>query len=241
MNISDNIRKKIAKLENSYVFTYKDFISEVNLQETIIKCLNRMVISGEIIKLSKGKYYKQQETRFGDIVPEQYQIVKDLLEENGKLIGYTTGMGYFNVLGLTTQVSSIIQIGRNDSKASIKRGRFSISFIKQKNTITKENIPLLRILDAIRLIKKIPDTTVDLSCIRLLSILKKLNNKETERIAKLALKYPPSTQALLGALLEKENKESALEILKKSLNKISTYKYNITKKTLPTLKNWNIQ
>jgi hypothetical protein len=116
-------------------------------------------------------------------------------------------------------------------------------FIKEilENTITIENIPLLRVLDAIRLIKKIPDTTVDLSCIRLLAILKKLNNKETERIAKLALKYPPSAQALLGALLEKENKKSALEILKKSLNKISTYKYNITEKTLPTLRNWNIK
>jgi hypothetical protein len=200
-----------------------------------------MVNSGEITKLSKGKYYKKQETRFGDIMPEQYQIVKDLLEENGRIIGYISGNGYYNVLGLTTQVSSIIQIGRNDSKANIKRGRFSISFIKQKNTITKENIPLLRILDAIRLIKKIPDTTIDLSCIRLLAILKKLNNKETERIAKLSLKYPPSTQALLGALLEKDNKKSALEILRKSLNKISTYKYNITEKTLPTLRNWKIK
>ena len=50
-----------------------------------------MVAAGKINKLSKGKYYKPQESIFGALLPEQYQIVKDLLEEDDKRIGYITG------------------------------------------------------------------------------------------------------------------------------------------------------
>jgi hypothetical protein len=75
-------------------------------------------------------------------------------------------------------------------------------FIKQKNNITKDNIPLLQILDAIRNIKKIPDTTVTNSCIRFIAILRQLKEKDLLLIMRLANKYPPATRALLGAMLD---------------------------------------
>ena len=100
------------------------------------------------------------------------QVVKDLLEEDGKIIGYLTGYSIYNQLGLTTQVSNTIQIGKNEIRPGFKRERYTIAFIKQKNTLTKENIPLLQILDAIRYIKKIPDATIESSCRRLSVILK---------------------------------------------------------------------
>ena len=48
-------------------------------------------------------------TEFGELIPSSYQIVKDLLEENGKQIGYIIGYLIFNELGLTTQVSAIFR------------------------------------------------------------------------------------------------------------------------------------
>lgn len=76
-------------------------------------------------------------------------------------------------MGLTTQVSNTIQIGKNEIRPTFKRGRFTNSFIKQKNIITKENIPLLQILDTINQIKKIPDTTTMLnkSVLRIIEII----------------------------------------------------------------------
>jgi hypothetical protein len=241
LKTSEYIQFKIERLPKGYVFTYEDFLSEVNSKEAVIKSLNRMALSGKIGKLAKGKFYKPESTVFGTLLPDQSQIVKDLLEKDGKLIGYLTGYSIYNKLGLSTQISNTIQIGKNGVSSSLKRDRFKISFIKQKNNITKENIPLFQILDAIRFINKIPDATVAASCKRLLAILQKLTLKEKSTITKLALKYPPSTRALLGALWEKLGEKEQLPLLQKSLNPITAYKLEIPANVLSTSENWNIK
>ena len=106
----------------------------VESKEGLIKALNRLAASGEIAKLAKGKYYKPEQSPFGELPPNQYQVVKDLLERDGRIEGYITGLSIYNTLGLTTQVSNTIQIGKNEVRSSMKRGKYSISFVKQKNT-----------------------------------------------------------------------------------------------------------
>jgi hypothetical protein len=240
MKTSDYISFTIDRLPKGYVFTYADFTTEVNKKEAVIKALNRMVASGKIAKLSKGKYYKPETTVFGNLEPKQSQVVKDLLEENGKITGYLTGYSIYNQLGLTTQVSNTIQIGKNEIRPNFRRGRYNISFIKQKNSINKENIPLLQLLDAIRNIKKIPDANIESSCKRFLAILEKLSDKEINMIVRLGLKYPPATRALLGALMEQLQQVKAAEPLYKSLNPITKYKLSGAEKVLSTTKKWNI-
>ncbi len=132
MQISDFISFTIDRLPKGYVFTYVDFTTEVNKKEAVIKALNRMAASGKIAKLSKGKYYKPETTPFGNLQPSQGQVVKDLLEENGKITGYLTGYSIYNQLGLSTQVSNTIQIGKNQIRPNFKRERYTISFVKQK-------------------------------------------------------------------------------------------------------------
>gem|GEM_PF-5525192 len=56
MKTTDYIAFIIDRLPKGYVFTYADFTTEVNQKEAVIKSLNRMVNSGKIAKLSKGKY-----------------------------------------------------------------------------------------------------------------------------------------------------------------------------------------
>lgn len=240
MNISEYIAFTIDRLPKGYVFTYIDFTKEVNQKEAVIKALNRMVASSKIAKLSKGKYYKPENTSFGNLQPNQSQVVKDLLEENGKIIGYLTGYSIYNQLGLTTQVSNTIQIGKNQIRPNFKRERYRISFVKQKNTITKENIPLLQLLDAIRYIKKIPDASIEASCKRFLAIIKTLNEKEIKTLVRLALKYPPATRALLGALLGQLQKDTITESLFKSLNPITKYKLPGAAKAISIAEKWNI-
>ncbi|PIQ19141.1 MAG: hypothetical protein COW66_02670 [Flavobacteriaceae bacterium CG18_big_fil_WC_8_21_14_2_50_34_36] len=240
MKTTDYISNTIDRLPKGYVFTYEDFIDTVNKKEAIIKALNRMVASGKIAKLSKGKYYKPEQTVFGELQPNQYQIVKDLLENDGKPIGYLTGYSIYNQLGLTTQVSNIIQIGKNEIRPAIKRAQYKIKFVKQKNTITKDSIPLLQLLDAMRYIKNIPDASVASAAKRLLAILKNLTEKDKTTIVRLAMKYPPATRSLLGALLDELKNESLTEPLFKSLNPITTYKLWGLDKTLSTTTKWNI-
>ena len=91
MKTTDYIAITIDRFPKGYVFTYADFTTAVNKKEAVIKALNRMVVSGKIAKLAKGKYYKPESTPFGNLEPNQYQVVKDLLEDDGKTIGYLTG------------------------------------------------------------------------------------------------------------------------------------------------------
>lgn len=240
MKTTEYIALTINRLPKGYVFTYEDFITKVNKKEAIIKALNRMAALGKIAKLSKGKYYKPEKTIFRVLQPEQYQIVKDLLEQNGKIVGYLTGYSIYNQLGLTTQISGTIQIGKNEIRSSFKRGRFKISFIKQKNNITKENIPLLQILDSVRYIKKIPDSTNEFVCRRLIAILKELKEKDVKTIVRLTQKYPPSTRALLGAILEENGNGRFTSVLQKSLNPITKYKISGVDKVLSSTEKWNI-
>lgn len=46
MKATDYIAGKIDRLPKGYVFTYDDFLGEVNGKEAVIKALNRMVASG---------------------------------------------------------------------------------------------------------------------------------------------------------------------------------------------------
>lgn len=240
MKIAEYITNSIDRLPKGYVFTYEDFMGEVKKKEAVIKALNRMVASGKISKLSKGKYYKPEKTNFGELTPPQYQIVKDLLENDGKIIGYLTGFSIYNQLGLTTQVSNLIQIGRNEVRPAVKRERYTISFIRQRNTITKENIPLLQLLDAIRYIKKIPDSALSTVCNRLLILVDKLSESEEKTIVRLSQKYPPATRALLGAILDQLDRSSNLNTLQNMLNPITQYKLKGVTKVLKTAENWNI-
>lgn len=241
MKVTEYIEYKIDRLPNGYVFTYDDFITEVSKKEAVIKALNRMVALDKIAKLSKGKYYKPEGTVFGNLQPSQSQVVKDLLEKDGKVIGYLTGYSIYNQLGLTSQISNTIQIGKNETRPEFKRDRYTISFIKQKNNITKDNIPLLQILDAIRFIKKIPDTNTASSCKRFLAILNDLSDSDKTAIVRLAMKYPPITRSLLGALLGETGESKLTDSLQKSLNPITVFKLPGVSKVLHTSEKWNIK
>ena len=241
MNITKEIRRRIAGFSEDYVFTASDFEIDTQNQSAVVKALNRMVKSGEISKLAKGRFYKPRKTQFGELKPSAYQIAKDYIERDGKLIGYITGYSAYNALGLTTQISSYIQIGTNKSRRSVKREKYTISFILQQNPITKKNIEILRILDAIRFIREIPATTPNDACLRLKEIVRDLNDEQREMLVKCVAKYTNYVRALCGAILEDIGcNDSLLESIRKTLNGVTEYKLPISESVLPTKQNWRI-
>ncbi|HCI55438.1 MAG TPA: DUF6088 family protein [Bacteroidales bacterium] len=240
MNLSDIALNKIDRFKTGYVFTYDDFDVPVEKINALKKVLGRLTESGKIVRLSKGRYYKPKEGITGPLKPDEYQVVKDLLEENRKITGYLSGINAFNKLGLTTQISNIIQIGTNTDKKAKKRGKYTIRFIRQKNKITRENIYLLQILDSIRFIKRIPDADINKSCERLRNIIQNLSDAEQEYLVKLAIKYNPSTRALTGAILESMKGEDFVEPLYKSLRGTTKFSLNISENILKNKGKWQI-
>ncbi|MDR0505461.1 MAG: DUF6088 family protein, partial [Dysgonamonadaceae bacterium] len=183
----DTIKNTIDKFPVGFVFSANSFPATVDNPKGVSKALNDLVAEGVLRKLSKGRFYKPQIGKFGEVPLDTYQTVKDLLVKDDKMIGYITGYSAFNDLMLTTQVPAILQIGMRKEKKAIVRGLYRIHFIKQENIITKENIPLLRFLDCLRFFKIIPDTTSDKACQRLLYLLKELDEQQTKKVKKLAL------------------------------------------------------
>ncbi len=96
-------------------------------------------------------------------------------------------------------------------------------------------------MDAIKFFKQIPDASVEFLCKRFKAILKELTEADTKKILKLSLKYPPATRALLGALLSEVKPELDLDLIRKTLNPITTYKLGINKADLLNIEDWNIK
>ena len=241
MTITREVQKLVENFQPDYVFTYQDLNLPPEWSESVIKMLNRLVNEGVIAKISKGRFYKPKKSVFGALKPKQEEIVKDLLEKDGEIIGYMTGYSVFNRLGLTTQIPNTIQIGTNVRKNKKQRGLFTISFVLQSNPITKDNIPLLQILDTIRFIKEIPDTTINQSCKRIIAIIQELEEGETNKLLILAEKYPPMARALSGAMVENIYGTNKAVSLWNTLNPLTTYKIGINEQVLPEIRKWRIE
>lgn len=238
---AENVRRKVAAIPVGRVFTYRDVMSEEEQPQAVIKSLNRLVNSGGLSKLSRGKFFRAEKTPFGHLMPAQEEVVRDLLIEDGRVVGYLTGLSIYNRLGLTTQVANTIEIGRNDLRPAFGRERYRVRVLRQKNKITADRISLLQFLDVLRWIKKIPDTTIDQSIPRMLQLLSDLSDDEVSTLTDLAQKYPPSTRALLGALLEDLNRPSFLLVLRNSLNPLTTYGFEGASSVLQSSARWNIK
>lgn len=100
--MTQTIRETINRFANGDVFTSLDFPIDVNKQATVNKILNNMVAARKIRRLSNGRFYKPHVSEFGELQPDTFQLVKDLVE---KPIGYITGYTIFNKDALTTHPS----------------------------------------------------------------------------------------------------------------------------------------
>ena len=238
MVITRQIKEKLSSTPAGVVLTTRDFEVEMRYQPALAKALNRLVLQGELQKIAKGKYYIPKKTIFGNLKPADSELVKDFLEQNGKIVGYITGTTAFASMGLTTQISSSILVGTNKYRRPITRHGVKISFLLQENAITSSNIPLLRLLDALRLIKEIPATSPDECVTNICKAIHALSKDQKQELAELSLAYTPYVRALLGAIYENMGLET--ETISKTLNGVTSYKLPISDTVLSNKRNWNI-
>ena len=177
---------------------------------------------------------------FGTLPPYEEWIVQEFLMDGKRIIGYLTGQYAYSLLGLSTQISSVYTIGSNTYRRMITRGNVQIRFIVQPNTITRANIPLLQILDAIRFIRQIPACTPDDACVILRKAIGGLNSEERSLLALLSMKYTSYVRAIVGAILD-EIKDTDTIALYQSLNPATVYKIGLNDEALPNRKKWRVQ
>lgn len=238
MTIAKEIKTALERFEPGEVFRIQDFGVDSKNLPTLVRYLNRKVAKSELERLSKGRYFKPRNTRFGQIPPRIEEIIKDLLVKDGKITGYISGTPAFANFGLTTQISGDILIGSNNYRRPTHRGDYEIRFFLQRNEITEYVIPYLQLLDAIRLFREIPASTPVETISGITRIFSNMSESELKDLCRLALTYPNYVRALTGAILENIGRKSVE--LQDSINGVTTYKLNIPLRALPTKSNWNI-
>jgi len=240
MALANEIRKTIKSLPEGKTFGYDDLRIAKKDYTTAAKALERLQKKGLIKKVSKGVFYKPEQTVFGELKPDYDELLRPYLFENGKRVAYETGTSLYNRLGLTTQMAFRIKIASRGKRININRENLKADAVKSYAEVTDGNYETLGVLDAFKDIKKIPDCSVAQAIKRLSGIVKELNDKQTESFIKYALLYPPRVRALAGAVLENIGTKN-IDRLKESLNPLTTIKLGVNESELPTKSNWYIE
>jgi len=241
MNIAKKIENNLKSIKDGKTFTYKELSIEKNEYQSAAKAIERLIKKGILKRISPGIFFKPKQTVFGELLPDEEEILKPYLYKNGNRIAYITGIYLYNKLGLTTQIPQIIKIASREKEIKVNKSNLKVKPAKSYADVTNKNFQYLEILDAIKDFKKIPDLSIETGISILLNILKGLKKYEIKKLIKYSLKYPPRSRALLGALLEQIGINDELNELKDSLNPLSEYSFGIKKEILKTAENWNIK
>ena len=242
MALATDIRMRIKNLPEGKTFGYINLRIARENYTTAAKALERLQKQGVIKKVSKGVFYKPEQTVFGELKPDYSELLRSYLFENGKRIAYETGTSLYNSMGLTTQLAFRIKIASRGKRININRGTLKADAVKSYTEVTDSNYETLGILDAFKDMKRIPDCSETQAVSRLSAIVKKLNDKQIASLIKYALLYPPRVRALLGAILENNgSKLRGLENLKASINPLTTIKLGLKETDLPNKSKWYIE
>lgn len=242
MPLATDIRVRIKNLPEGKTFGYNNLRIAREDYTTAAKALERLQKQGVIKKVSKGVFYKPEQTVFGELKPDYSELLRSYLFENGKRIAYETGTSLYNRMGLTTQLAFRIKIASRGKRININRGTLKADAVKSYAEVTDSNYETLGILDAFKDMKRIPDCSETQAVSRLSAIVKKLNDKQIASLIKYALLYPPRVRALVGAILENNgSKLRGLENLKASINPLTTIKLGLKETELPNKSKWYIE
>ncbi len=145
-------------------------------------------------------------------------------------------------VNVVVSTENVITIATNKLRRSGKFGRVMIHYVKAYVEPNERNIPLLQILDTIKNVEHIQDSSISDSLIILSKIIENLSSGQRLELLDLARKYPPRVRALTGLIVENvsEQNGSQLERLKNTI--IGKGKYQLKTKKLPFKNNvnWNI-
>lgn len=241
MSIAQTIQNTVESMPAGQIFGYQELPIYTKSPSAVIKAIGRMVSDKRLERFSKGKFYVPKKGLLGIRKPSDGELIRSILYKDGRLCGYVTGMSLYNQLGLTTQVPRTISISYNGGRQEKEFGTIRIKTVVTRIPIQEKDVKLLQYLDALKDIKKILDSDVNLTLEIIRRYISELSDCEQERLVKLAQNYySPQVRALVG-LLFTSLKLSVPRSLARSLNPTTTYKLKLDQSKWPMTKEWNIR
>lgn len=121
--------------------------SEIWLKKELAKLCD----SGQITRYERGIYYIPVKTPFGNSILNPNRIIeRKYISENGKRIGFYTGITALQQAGLSTQMSNIPEIQTNNENSKLRRvkvGNQDVILRKARVKIDNDNIFVLQFLE----------------------------------------------------------------------------------------------
>lgn len=199
-----NIIEQINNMESGKIFTFKDLAFPHEKFANVSVILSEKSKKGELVRIEKGAYYKPRKSTLGlgNLPVYQDEQLKYLTE---KLNGYITGAYIYNKMGLTEQVPSVITIATSRVVRRFSFKKLVIETVKSyvREPVNDDILIYLRLLDAIKDIKKIPGRTEqDVYEILKHRYFESYDYPVLNKIVSLAVSYPPRVRKILSDILE---------------------------------------
>lgn len=100
--VQEGILEHTSRLPEAAVFAPKSFL-HLGSRAAVDQALSRMARDGEVVRISRGRYVRPRQTRFGRRAPSPRELVEQLSRATGETIVPSGAMAAHG-LGLTTQV-----------------------------------------------------------------------------------------------------------------------------------------
>ena len=116
--------------------------------------MKKLVDDGKVKRYENSVYYLPKPSKFNLEVGLNPEIVLDYkyLREDGKKCGYISGLLFYNLMGLTSQVPALYQIVTNRATTNYREtnvGKTKLIIKKPRVTVTEDNYKILQFLDLI--------------------------------------------------------------------------------------------
>jgi hypothetical protein len=218
-SLTNDINTQINRIESGKIFTFRDLSFPYEKLANVSVILSCKSKKGELIRIEKGAYYKPKKSTLGIGILPVYQDeqLKYLIR---KLDGYMTGPYIYNKMGLTGQVPSVITIATPKPVRNFTFNKLSVETVKSyiRESGNEEVISYLRLLDAIKDIKRIPGRTEqEIYEILQTRYFKIYGYPVLNKIVSLAVFYPPRVRKILSDMLEDAGYPDLQERLKQTI------------------------
>jgi hypothetical protein len=229
------IEQKVSSLPLGAVVTLDEFNS-AGSRSAVVTALARLTKKNVLVRVRRGLYLKPKQSKLGTLPPSREAVISAITQKGSK--SYLSGLSAFNRLGLTTQVPNVFTLKGGATNTKIKIGGTRIEIKAGKSPKSIKDIPLLMLLDSMREIKKIPDTSVEDSLQILKGKIGSLDLGQKLKLIDLALEDKPMVRAILGAILDELNPELTTR-LAESMNPLTSFILGET--SLKFEKKWKIK
>jgi hypothetical protein len=147
----------VSRLQNIYGENIPIFLDEIKTTMSeysasyIFRCVREAIAKEQLARFDESVYYIPTDTILGKSTLNSYRVIeKKYIKQNGKTIGFYSGIGLLNGIGGTRQMPNIYEIVTNREttrKREVSFGGGRLILRKPRCEVVNDNVKILQVLE----------------------------------------------------------------------------------------------